>query len=153
MARWQNNPDNFVLRTREAAASEGRKLYFTGKPCGSGHTAPRYVSTGGCLACLTRFQAQGAKNPHSHDLVPYIPIAPFWRSKRLSPEQLAGLDRYVQQCVVAYCEHVLPPLCKACDGTLYVFVPGAIPPRKEACTACARPEPSTADSVPTGTGP
>lgn len=150
MARWQKNPENFVLRTREEAATLGRKVYFTGKPCVGGHTAPRYVSTGGCLACLTRFQTASAKNPFSHDLVPYIPIAPFWRSKRLSPEQLAQLDRYVQTCVDTFCAAMLPPVCKACDGTHYVVVPNSSPVRWEWCMACDEKQPSTAD-VPTGT--
>ena len=150
MASWQKNPKNFEPCTREEALAQGRKLYFTGQPCKHGHTAPRYVTTGGCLACLNRFQAQlqTAKNPHSHDLVPYVPIAPFWRSKRLSPEQLAQLDRYVQTCVDTFCTTVLPPLCKTCDGTRYVFMSNdGSTPRRELCPVCV------GDIVPTGTQP
>jgi len=145
MARWQKNPENFTVCTRQEAATQGRKVYFTGKPCVNGHTAPRYVTTGGCLACLTRFQAQqlSARNPFSHDLVPYIPIAPFWRSKRLTPEQLAGLDRYVQECVTAYAAHVLPPLCKVCDGQRYAINPDT--KGWEVCRACEDVVPSTAN--------
>lgn len=156
MARWQKNPKNFELVTREEAAAQSRKLYFTGKPCVNGHTAPRYVTTGGCLGCLTRFAASQAKNPFSHDLVPYVPIAPFWRSKRLNAEQLAGLDRYVQLAVDTYCKALLPEVCKACDGTHYVPMtpdePEYMPGKWKWCMACDVPEPSTAD-VPTGTAP
>lgn len=28
--------------------------YFTGKPCKRGHVAERYLSTRGCVECLTR---------------------------------------------------------------------------------------------------
>lgn len=150
MATWQKVPQNFELATREEAAAAGRKLYFTNQPCKHGHVAPRYVTTGGCLGCLERWKRAGAKNPHSHDLVPYVPTSPFWRSKRLDAEQLKALDKYVQLAVTTFCTTLLPALCKVCDGTRYVPVAGQSPPRWELCTACAVPEPSTAD-VPTGT--
>lgn len=143
MASWQKNPENFKPCTREQAAAQGRKLYFTGRPCKHGHTAPRYVTTAGCLGCLEKWKHASAKNPYSHDLVPYIPPA-AWRSKRLSSEQLKQLDTYVQECVTAFCAHVLPALCKACDGTLLVLNPTT--KGWEACEACAEPIPSTANS-------
>lgn len=33
-------------------------FYYTGEPCKNGHVAPRYVSTGGCTACLKRTMAK-----------------------------------------------------------------------------------------------
>jgi hypothetical protein len=39
---------------RNAARQLGLKLYFTGRPCGAGHTAARYTSTGHCLTCRRR---------------------------------------------------------------------------------------------------
>jgi len=36
---------------REQAKLEGRLTYFTGKPCPSGHIAPRYTSVFSCTAC------------------------------------------------------------------------------------------------------
>lgn len=149
MASWQKNPENFKPCTREEAAAQFRTVYFTGKPCKHGHTAPRYVTTGGCLACLTRHHVMRARNPFSHDLVPYLPSAPLWRSKRLTPDQLLQLDRYMQECATAFCAHVLPPICKVCDGTRLAINPTT--KGWEVCEACAVPEPSTADSVPTGT--
>lgn len=142
MASWMKNPENFMLRTREEAAKLGRKLYFTGRPCTHGHTAPRYVTTGGCLGCLEKWKQASAKNPHSHDLVPYTP-AILWRSKRFTLEQLKGLDKYMQEAANAYAAHVLPPLCKACDGTLLVIDP--VTKGWISCEACAEPIPSTAN--------
>lgn len=144
MASWRNNPKNFELRTREEAAAAGLSLYYSGKPCKHGHLAPRYVSTAGCLGCLNRFKELNAKNAYSHDLVPYAAHAPLWRSKRLTSEQLAELDRYLQTCIDTYCKHALPELCKTCDGTNYIPVKGEVPPRWEACPTCML-------GVPTGT--
>jgi len=150
---WAKNPQNFEIISRDEAHRLGRRIYFDGpeKPCKRGHVAPRYVANAGCLACLTRHADMRAKNAFSHDLVLYVPRAPFWRSKRLTLERLAQLDKYVQQCVDTYCNHFVGPVCKACDGTRYVPVAGSAPPRWEACEACAEPIPSTAADVPTGT--
>lgn len=38
--------------SRSQAQHEGRKKFFTGKPCAHGHVAQRYVSTGACVVCL-----------------------------------------------------------------------------------------------------
>lgn len=142
MASWQKNPDNFKPRTREDAAANGLTYYFTSKPCKHGHTAPRYVTTGACLGCLEKWKHLKARNPISHDLVPYAPGA-LWRSKRLTPEQLKALDAYMQTCIETYTAHVLPAVCKACDGTHYVINPAT--KGWEACEACAEHVPSTAD--------
>ena len=37
--------------SKEQAAEQGIKHYFTGKPCSKGHIAPRYVSTNRCTVC------------------------------------------------------------------------------------------------------
>jgi hypothetical protein len=113
------NPEAYKPYTREQAAADGRTFYFTGEPCKHGHTAPRYVSTTGCLDCLTKFRRLKAKNPHTHDLVPYS-CPTLWRSKRLDGEQLDGLAKYLQTCIDAYVAHLLPPVCKTCDGERYV---------------------------------
>lgn len=38
---------------RKDAIAHGVNKYFTGKPCGKGHTAPRYTKTGVCCRCNT----------------------------------------------------------------------------------------------------
>lgn len=37
--------------TRAEAAAQGRKRFYTGKPCKYGHDAQRFVTTGACIAC------------------------------------------------------------------------------------------------------
>lgn len=41
-----------MVMSRKDARALGLKIYRTGKACSNGHTEYRYVSTGGCLACL-----------------------------------------------------------------------------------------------------
>lgn len=41
----------FEIISRQDAAVQGRKRFYTGKPCKYGHDAQRFVSTGGCVAC------------------------------------------------------------------------------------------------------
>lgn len=38
--------------TRKEALQHGKTTYFTGKPCGRGHIAERYASTGQCVECV-----------------------------------------------------------------------------------------------------
>jgi len=37
--------------TRKDAHAAGLRRFFTGRPCAHGHTAERFVTTGGCVAC------------------------------------------------------------------------------------------------------
>ncbi len=37
--------------TRSAAKASGLRHYFTGKPCGNGHVAPRFAGNGWCVSC------------------------------------------------------------------------------------------------------
>lgn len=41
----------YEIITRAQAASQGRKHFYTGKPCKYGHDSLRFTSTGGCMAC------------------------------------------------------------------------------------------------------
>ncbi len=41
----------FETITRTEAAAQGRKRFYTGKPCKYGHDAQRFVTTGACIAC------------------------------------------------------------------------------------------------------
>jgi len=43
------------LITKAIARAQGRKRYYTGKTCKHGHTAPRYVTTGSCCACMAMY--------------------------------------------------------------------------------------------------
>lgn len=44
------------------AKSAGLKTYFTGKPCKYGHICQRYVSSKGCLECVSTRQKLNRKN-------------------------------------------------------------------------------------------
>lgn len=41
-----------IAGPRKQARQQNKTTYFTGKPCIRGHVSKRYVSTGGCDACL-----------------------------------------------------------------------------------------------------
>lgn len=41
------------IRTREEAHAAGLVRYYTGKPCHKGHDCERYVSSGGCIDCVS----------------------------------------------------------------------------------------------------
>lgn len=42
------------INLREQARLAGEKFYDSRKPCAAGHTSPRYVSSGACVACCRR---------------------------------------------------------------------------------------------------
>lgn len=53
-----------VIISREEAAAQKLTHFFTGRPCRYGHTAPRFVSTGGCTECNSARAARfGKKAP------------------------------------------------------------------------------------------
>lgn len=41
----------FEIISRADAHAQGRKRFYTGKPCKYGHDSQRFVTTGGCVAC------------------------------------------------------------------------------------------------------
>lgn len=41
----------FEIINRNDAFAQGRKRFYTGKPCKYGHDAQRFVTTGNCVAC------------------------------------------------------------------------------------------------------
>lgn len=45
-----------MTMSRKQAHSAGLKRYNTGRPCINGHSADRYVTTGGCIECLRESQ-------------------------------------------------------------------------------------------------
>jgi hypothetical protein len=46
---------------RKQAKNSGSKFFTTAKPCGKGHMAERYTSTGNCVACQ-KLQRYGVNN-------------------------------------------------------------------------------------------
>lgn len=51
-----------TIVTRADAAASGLKFFYTGKPCGQGHDARRYTSTGNCVECHKARSLANASN-------------------------------------------------------------------------------------------
>lgn len=45
--------ETIKIRSRKDSLLGGAKRYFTGKPCANGHVAERFVSTRGCVDCVS----------------------------------------------------------------------------------------------------
>jgi len=90
--------------SREAAHMQGLKRYYTATPCVKGHDAQRYVSTGGCVDCLTK-QFKFRRSAYSHDLGAFTP-SNLWAPKSLTPEESKALERYVQSCIAEFTKHI-----------------------------------------------
>lgn len=76
------------LLTRSDALSIGAKYYFTGKPCGNGHIAPRYASIGNCLECQKNsYQARRAKGCYDRERQLVTVVCPDCdATRRVRPE-------------------------------------------------------------------
>jgi hypothetical protein len=76
-----------VIESRSEARANGRKHYFTGKPCPWGHVALRTVSTGNCLVCgQDRSQVQRDEQRRRIGAIP--------RGREREHAQAEGLKRY-----------------------------------------------------------
>jgi hypothetical protein len=124
-----------ALISRTAAHAAGKRFFFTGERCRNGHLDHRYVSTGGCVGCLKKFKPR--LHPHNKDKRP-LALEHLWVSRRCTPEQLAQLYTYLQQCVDVFEGSVLPPVCTVCNGTQYVPDPERTAQGAwMLCTACS----------------
>lgn len=52
--------------SRASAKADGRKTYFTGKPCPKGHVADRAVSSGTCIECRRLHTSEWREKNKSH---------------------------------------------------------------------------------------
>lgn len=91
--------------TRQRAFELGRVHYYTGKPCGKGHVGPRYVSTGGCVACLRPFKR--TRNSFDKRAVPFVPVR-LWMRGDYNDAERAALNTYLQQCIDSFDRHNRP---------------------------------------------
>jgi hypothetical protein len=95
---------------REAAFKAGKVRYYTGIPCKVGHIAERYVSNGGCVACVTPYVR--TRNSYDKNAAPFH-MPGLWVRNDYSDVQTEALRAYLQQCIDAFdratCPH-LPPL-------------------------------------------
>jgi hypothetical protein len=93
--------------TRKAAWQAGKTRYFTGQVCKHGHLAERFVSSGGCVQCVSPFKQR--KNAFTKDAIPYAPTK-LWARATYTAEQLAALEPYLQQCIDAFDRAACPEL-------------------------------------------
>lgn len=92
-------PDPAII-SRQQAADSGKLKFFTGKPCRHGHMAERYVTNGGCTACLGKhFKVR--RNPWTGRLVPFSNNS-LWTLNGFSKEERVTLRVYLQHCIFEY---------------------------------------------------
>lgn len=123
--------------TRAEAFAQGRKHFYSGKPCKYGHDSARFTSTGGCMACnaaRSKLFAQAVAASvftyplHPDDVaaalaycqaldlqrgrMPTVPktIAEVPAPRHAEPVALpADLERHRQTLVASYSQPVPPP--------------------------------------------
>lgn len=84
--------------TRDEAAIKGYTHYYTGKPCGNGHLALRYVSTMACVDCMRppiRINPRGDQG-WNFNLSVKTPA-------QLTLEQYRALEAYLQLATEKFC--------------------------------------------------
>jgi len=85
---------------RQVAADKGEMFFDTGKPCKRGHMSKRYVSTGGCVACLN-YTIKVRRNPWTNKLVPFTNNH-LWTATHFSKAQRIALRIYLQHCIFEF---------------------------------------------------
>lgn len=89
-----------VMISRRAAADAGRTFFYTGAPCKHGHVSLRYVTSGGCAACMkTNYKPR--LNPWTSKLVPFT-NPHLWTLASFSKTQRLALRVYVQHCIFEF---------------------------------------------------
>jgi len=89
-----------TIMSRREAHAKGLVRFFTGKSCGHGHVSERYVSTGGCIACLTQTFKRRV-NPWTKELEPYV-TERLWCPATFNPQHRALLRHYLQRCIAQF---------------------------------------------------
>jgi hypothetical protein len=90
----------FQLRTQ--AAARGETTINTGKPCKHGHYSPRYVSTGGCIQCLT---VTVLPKYESFDGVAGYATDKLLTLKNSTHAERIELRLYLQRCIFDFWKH------------------------------------------------
>lgn len=91
---------DLVVISRRQAADTGYTMFYTGKPCKHGHSAPRYVTTGGCSACL-KSMYRPRVNPWTTRLTPFSNNH-LWTATHFSKAQRVALRVYLQKCIFEF---------------------------------------------------
>lgn len=97
------NKTPLEIISRQAAYQMGKRRFYTGTPCRSGHLTERYVSNGVCIGCINgafKFRQSGI----SHDLMPFVSNR-LWVTRDFTAEETLALDRYLQVCIIEFTKH------------------------------------------------
>jgi hypothetical protein len=75
--------------SRKAAKANGRRLYFTGKPCPKGHIAPRRTDSGQCVECAREGAAAWRQENPKH-------IAAYYKQYLAEPDHKTKRLEYMR---------------------------------------------------------
>jgi hypothetical protein len=115
------------LISRTAARAANLKHYWSGQPCGRGHTCGRYASNGSCIDCVladaAKRQANGARQKY------------FNAYARQNPEKRRAWEKAKR---LKYGETIRAK----CRRSSHKFhgLPAATRPKPDACECCGRAE-------------
>lgn len=99
------------LIARKEAWEKGLTRYFTGQPCRArGHVAERYVSTSGCVECLTMYKGKFSRTGLTKELTAWRPADAIHIPVGLTPRQIEHLRLCMQSWVVNWAEAAGVPL-------------------------------------------
>lgn len=96
--------------SRVEAHRLGRTMFFTGKPCRKqGHLAQRYVSSGGCKACVNGMFKKSLGSGLTHDLINFRPQKLMIHAGA-TREEAIRVRHYLQNCIFAFFKANRPDL-------------------------------------------
>jgi hypothetical protein len=97
---FTDDQGNLQVISRRDAADNGYTFFYSGKPCKHGHVAPRYVTTGGCKACLVGMYRPKV-NPWTTKLTPFA-SSKLWTGTDLTRDERVTLRVYLQHCIFEF---------------------------------------------------
>lgn len=98
------------LISRKDAHEKGLARFFTGVECKNGHVSERYVSTGGCIACLTQYRDRFSRHSPTLELTKWRTPEMLLVPVGLDEKQLRHLAACMQLWVVQWAQHKGVPL-------------------------------------------
>ncbi len=92
--------------TRKVASNSGLARYYTGVPCGRGHTAERYVTSGNCCECASIDAKKYSRNMRA-SLLGWVPF------KMMIPEPIFSDVTAMVEAMVSAHNLMHPPGVKS----------------------------------------
>lgn len=111
-------------KTRREAKAKGLPRYFTGRPCKSGHLAPRSTFTKVCVECMRVYNARCCRTDYHREYQRKYLADPDNRARRREhdrrnkkkPEAKARRRQYRELLRVAVAGRPKPDCCDVCSG-------------------------------------